>query len=458
MIDENQVLKTFAIFIVLILSILQSADAQYGNTPASSDPSVYPELGKEFKLGPDEIASFASENIWIRFVDVKEDSRCPADVLCVWQGRVSVAVNVIKGEQDIGDFTLALGESESLALQTFDGYYIRLLRVEPYPFSSHEIQPSEYIATLLVSEEEDIEPFDTPLKQFKSGISIDEIKCKEGLQLVMKKTNGNPACLRPATLSKLIERGWAVHVLPEYIEGEPKNSELFENGSFEITTSSVNYFEDTEGFLAKPSASGTYPGVILIHEWWGLNDNIKDIAKSLASHGYVALAVDLYAGQVATTSDGARQLVTSFDSQKGISNIHSALEFLKDQGAEKLATIGWCFGGSQSMNFALSGNTLDATIIYYGQPVTNATQLSKISWPVLGIFGELDQSIPVEKVNEFQSALNQLGIQNEIVIYPGVGHAFANPSGASYAPEETKDAWQKTTDFLNKHLKGVIID
>ena len=110
------------------------------------------------------------------------------------------------------------------------------------------------------------------------------------------------------------------------------------------------------------------------------------------------------------------------------------------------------------MNFALSGNTLDATIIYYGQPVTNATQLSKISWPVLGIFGELDQSIPVEKVNEFQSALNQLGIQNEIVIYPGVGHAFANPSGASYAPEETKDAWQKTTDFLNKHLKGVIID
>lgn len=454
MTDENQVLKTPSIcMLILILPLIQFADAQYGGPVMSTEQPVYPKLGKEFQLGQDKIAFFESENIWIGSLDVTEDSRCPADVLCVWQGRVSIAVNIIRGEQNLGDFTLTLGESENLALQTFDGYYIRLLKVEPYPFSSHEIQPSEYVVTLLVSEVEDIESIDTPLKQFRSGVSIEEIKCKEGLHLVMKKTNGNPACLRPETIPKLIERGWAIHVLPEYVEGEPKNSELFENGSLEITTSSVNYFEDTAGFLAKPSASGTYPGVILIHEWWGLNDNIKDMARSLASHGYVALAVDLYAGQVATTPDGARQLVTTFDSQKGMANIQSASEFLKGQGAEKLATIGWCFGGSQSMNFALSGNTLDATIIYYGQPITNATQLSKISWPVLGIFGEMDQGIPVEKVNEFQSLLNQLGIQNEIVIYPGVGHAFANPSGASYAPDETKDAWQKTILFLKNYLK-----
>lgn len=402
-------------------------------------------LDTPFQLGVGNTAALISTDIKITILNV-EDSRCPADVLCVWQGEAKVSINV-KRSQDIGNFTLSSTAGQET--QSFDGYSIKLVEVQPYPYSNTDILPSDYVVTFTVSEKSSLLP---PLQQFKSGVSINEIKCKEGLQLVMKKTNGNPSCLRPATVATLIERGWAVHVLPEYVEGEPKNSELFENGSFEITTSSVNYFEDTAGFLAKPSASGTYPGVILIHEWWGLNNNIKDMAKSLASHGYVALAVDLYAGQVATTPDGARQLVTTFDSQKGMANIQSASEFLKGQGAEKLATIGWCFGGSQSMNFALSGNPLDATIIYYGQPVTNVTQLSKISWPVLGIFGELDQSIPVEKVNEFQSSLNQLGIQNEMVIYPGVGHAFANPSGASYAPEETKDAWQKTLLFLDKYL------
>jgi len=294
----------------------------------------------------------------------------------------------------------------------------------------------------------------TPLAQAKSGIPIEKIVCKEGLELVMKKTDGKPACLKPSSAAKLIERGWAIHVLPEYTKDEPQNSELLEGRLLDITTSQVNYFEDTQGFLAKPSDDGTYPGVILIHEWWGLNDNIKDMARSLASNGYVVLAADLYAGQVATTSDGARQLVTTFDSEKGISNLKAATEFLKqNHGAEKIATIGWCFGGTQSMNFALSRNPIDATVIYYGQPVTNTTELSKISWPVLGIFGELDQGIPVEKVNDFESALIQLGIENEIVIYPGVDHAFANPSGANYAPDETKDAWQKTVLFLEKHLK-----
>ena len=409
-------------------------------------------LDTPFHLGVGNTAELIPNDIKITILNV-EDSRCPADVLCVWQGEAKVSINVKRDSQYLGNFTLI--NTAGHETQSFDGHSIKLVEVQPYPYSSKEILPSDYVVTFTVSEKSNLL---SPLQQFKSGVGIEEIKCKSSYQLVMKKTNGNPACLRPATVATLIERGWAVHLLPEYVESEPKNSELFENGSFEITASSVNYFEDTAGFLAKPSASGTYPGVILIHEWWGLNDNIKDMARSLASHGYVALAVDLYAGQVATTPDGARQLVTTFDSQKGMANIQSASEFLKGQGAEKLATIGWCFGGSQSMNFALSGNTLDATIIYYGQPVTNATQLSKISWPVLGIFGDLDQSIPVEKVNEFQSSLNQLGIQNELVIYPGVGHAFANPSGASYAPEETKDAWQKTLAFLENHLKGVIID
>ena len=294
----------------------------------------------------------------------------------------------------------------------------------------------------------------TPLAQAKSGIPIEKIVCKEGLQLVMKKTDGKPACLKPSSVAKLIERGWAVHVLPSYTKDETKNSEIFETGPYQTVTSTETYYENSTGFLARPTDPGKFTGIVLIHEWWGLNDNIKQMAQNLASHGYVVLAADLYAGQVATTPDGARQLLTSFDTQKGISNLQSATEYLVTQyGVEKLATIGWCFGGSQSLNYALSGNTLDATILYYGQPVTDKDKLSVIHWPILGIFGEQDQSIIVESVNQFESLLNELGIENQIYIYPGVGHAFANPSGANYAPEETKDAWQKTVLFLEKHLK-----
>ena len=295
----------------------------------------------------------------------------------------------------------------------------------------------------------------TPLQQFMMKIPISQIVCPDNLQLVMKKSNGSPACVRASSVSKLIERGWAVHVLPEYTKSGTKNSDMFDGGPLEIKTASVNYFANTTGYVAKPMQDGNFPGVILIHEWWGLNDNIKSMARGLASHGYTVIAVDLYAGQVATTPDGARKLLLSFDEQKGISNIDAAANLLKqDYNVTKVSTIGWCFGGSQSLNYALSGNKLDATVIYYGQPVTNTTKLSLIKWPVLGFFGEKDQSISVDKVGEFKSALDTIGVENEIHIYPGLGHAFANPSGATYAPKETMDAWSKTLSFLDSHLKN----
>ena len=181
----------------------------YDNPSVSSDPTVYPTVEEEFKLGKDEVTFFKSENIWIRFSGVTEDSRCPADVVCIWQGRVSVDVNVIQDDQDKGNFILTIGENENLALQTFDGYYIRLLKVGPYPFASHNIQPSEYIVTLLVAEMKDIEPIDSPLKQFKSGIDAKDVVCKEGLQLVIKSKVGSPACVKPSSAAKLALWGWA---------------------------------------------------------------------------------------------------------------------------------------------------------------------------------------------------------------------------------------------------------
>ena len=115
-------------------------------------------------------------------------------------------------------------------------------------------------------------------------------------------------------------------------------------------------------------------------------------------------------------------------------------------------SIGWCFGGGQSLNLALNNQDMDATVIYYGSLVTEQEALSSISWPVLGVFAGLDQGIPVESVNDFESSLNELDITNEIYIYEEVDHAFANPSGERYAPEESKDAWQVTLKFLESNL------
>lgn len=222
-----------------------------------------------------------------------------------------------------------------------------------------------------------------------------------------------------------------------------------------IVQSEVDYFEDAKGYFARPEVKGDYPGVVMIHENRGLRPEIKDTAEQLAKGEYLVLAVDLYQGQIAETQEQARAISPTFDQQTGIENMQAAAEYLRRQGATKIASLGWCFGGRQSVELAISGEELDATVVYYGgNMATTKDRLAPISWPVLGIFGGADQAIPESMVREFETSLNDLGVENEIYIYPGVGHAFANPSGMNYAPEETKDAWEKTISFLKKHLKN----
>lgn len=248
------------------------------------------------------------------------------------------------------------------------------------------------------------------------------------------------------------------HIVEQASQSQIKNVDILKNGdTSEIVVEDVNYFENFNGFIAKPSKDGIYPAVVMIHEWWGLNDNIKEMARSLAAEGYVVLAVDLF-GKVGKDENEARELSTKArnNMEMSIKNMKAAVEFLKNQenvDKNKIASMGWCFGGGMSLQLALN-EKLAATIIYYGQLETNATKLSVIKWPVLGIFGEKDTSIPVESARKFDAALDELKIENEIYIYPNVGHAFANPSGANYAPNETKDAWEKTLRFLEKSLKN----
>ena len=229
-----------------------------------------------------------------------------------------------------------------------------------------------------------------------------------------------------------------------------------------IQNKTVNYYDSASGYLVYPvlnpnNNTQKLPAVVMIHEWWGLNDNIKDMANMLAKEGYVVLAVDLY-GEVATDPGRAMELSSSVrnNPEEAVANMQGAVNYLgslENVNSSRIASLGWCFGGGQSLQLALNSeeHPLAATVIYYGNLVNDRESLSKIKWPVLGIFGDQDQSIPVDSVMQFEQALNEIGITNEIYIYPGVGHAFANPSGDNYAPKETADAWKKTLVFLEKY-------
>ena len=238
-----------------------------------------------------------------------------------------------------------------------------------------------------------------------------------------------------------------------------KSSELTqasEVAAQEVTYATVNGKEVT-GYLAQPeNTDGDTPGIIVIHEWWGLNDNIRMMADKLAGEGYSALAVDMYYGKVAESSDSAGTYARSVDQEEGIDNLTQAYGYLAEQqGAENIGVIGWCFGGGWSLQTALAHpEKIDATVIYYGRLVTDAEQLKKLQMPVLGIFGAEDQGIPPKTVKEFESALNQSGVSNSIHIYEGAGHAFANPSGTRYKEDAAEDAWQKTVSFLQENLKN----
>ncbi len=163
-------------------------------------------LDSTFTLKIEETANIDSE-LQLTVLDTIEDSRCPTDVTCVWEGTVSVQVNLIKDDQNIGNHTIRLGEIEG-DKQIFDGYFVRLVTVEPYPLSTTPIKPSDYVMTFLVSKINETK-IDAPLKQFKTGIPINDIQCKADLVLVIKSSNSNPACVKSNTAEKLLSRGWA---------------------------------------------------------------------------------------------------------------------------------------------------------------------------------------------------------------------------------------------------------
>jgi carboxymethylenebutenolidase len=235
---------------------------------------------------------------------------------------------------------------------------------------------------------------------------------------------------------------------------------LFAISSFAATGKSVSYKsgdETVQGMLYTPSGKGPFPGIIVIHEYWGLNDWVKEQASKLADQGYEALAVDLYRGKVATTPDEAHELMRGVPEDRATRDLHAAFEFLKSQSnvkKDRIASIGWCMGGGYSLDVALQEPTLTAAVINYGHLAVDADSLKKINASILGIFGGQDRGIPVEDVKKFEQTLKELGKKVEIVIYPNAGHAFENPNNkAGYRADDAADAWKRTVKFLENTLK-----
>ncbi len=211
------------------------------------------------------------------------------------------------------------------------------------------------------------------------------------------------------------------------------------------------------GYLSAPSEPGTYPAVLLIHEWWGLNEGITILADALAEEGYVVFAPDGYRGELASTIPRALWLRLGTPTAQVEGDMDSALAHLRSlDGVDvnRVASMGFCFGGGHSLQLGLrQSENLALTILYYGAVVTEPALLYPLTndQPVLGIFAEEDNTIFPEEVLEFEAALNSLDIENEITIYPDVGHAFLTEENYDQ-PGAAGDAWQQTLRFLDRYF------
>ncbi len=228
------------------------------------------------------------------------------------------------------------------------------------------------------------------------------------------------------------------------------------------SSGNVVYYKNVQGYLALPAESAqTRPAVILIHEWWGLNDDIKSLARRFANEGYVALAVDLYDGEVATSSDNARALAGAVrgNTDEAFANLNGAVAYLRsraDVTKDQLASVGWCFGGGWSYQMATNDLGTKASVMYYGQ-FDPEDDFAHMKASILGHFGETDTGIKVDSVKEFQAKLQTTNGPHEVYIYPNAGHGFANDregTNAAYNKEAADIAWERTLLFLTNAFKS----
>lgn len=228
------------------------------------------------------------------------------------------------------------------------------------------------------------------------------------------------------------------------------------NGVGEMVSYKDTNGETLMGYLARPQGDDPKPAVVVIQEWWGLNDHIKDVARRFAGEGFVALAPDLYHGVVTTEPDEARKLVMELDMAEAVKEIQRGIAFLREQkyvAGPKVGIVGFCMGGGLALQTDLAEDNLGAAVAFYGRPLS-AEEVAKVKAPILGLYGAKDQGIPVDAVKGMESDLKKAGVESEFHIYEGAGHAFFNDTASSYNAEAAKDAWPRTLNWFRKHLSA----
>ena len=212
----------------------------------------------------------------------------------------------------------------------------------------------------------------------------------------------------------------------------------------------------TSAFVAWPASSKAAPAVIVVHEWWGLNGQIRGVARRLAREGYVAIVPDLYRGQVAGDMELAHELSRGLDEDRALGDLAQAAAWLRGQPRvqrDRIGVIGFCMGGRLSQLLPLREPALAAAVMFYGRPETDPTHLATIRAPLQAHFGGEDRGISAEQVEALRSGLTKAGKPVEVYVYPSAGHAFMNEERPSYHAEAARHAWARTLAFLQKHLK-----
>jgi carboxymethylenebutenolidase len=226
----------------------------------------------------------------------------------------------------------------------------------------------------------------------------------------------------------------------------------------QIVTESVEYPSNGKqgmGYLARPGDGQPHPAVVVIQEWWGLEEHIKDVARRFAQEGFVALAPDLYHGEVATEPDEARKLAMSMDRERAAKDIDGAVEYLRTLytvSPKRVGMIGFCMGGALTLFSACRNPSVGAAADFYGGNMGDLSQVQGLNCALFGAFGEEDQGIPLDKIEELRKALRAAGKEFEITVYPGAPHAFFNDTRPAYRPEAAQDAWQKALALFREKL------
>ncbi len=236
---------------------------------------------------------------------------------------------------------------------------------------------------------------------------------------------------------------------------------LVSASGFAATAKAVTYKSGNETVTATlytPPGKGPFPALVVVHEWWGLNDWVREQAAKLADQGYAALAIDLYRGKVATTPEEAHEVMRGVPPDRAAQDLLAATGYLRGQknvDPARVGTIGWCMGGGYAFDLAVSDPRLKAAVINYGHVSSSPQTVQKIHAAVLGIFGGQDRGIPVDSVRKFEQEMKQQGKKIEVVIFSNAGHAFENPNNAAgYRADDAAQAWKKTVEFLAQNLKG----